>query len=273
MNPFLKRKGGKFYSKNAILPYFPKNINTYIEPFLGGGSVFLNLEKAGITIKTGAYLNDLDGDIYSLWKVFYEKNLLTQLIDMLSKFALYSQDCFDYLQDLSPANEIEKIFKLFMLTMLSYQGQGESYYIGIGDINRKMNKIYEAEPYWLKYHDYLVRMNAKISNADFSVFFKGCFNRPESFCYCDPPFFDTSGYDNLPFPLEKHEQLCKCVHNFKGKIALSYNPNEWVYDHYNDMQIITLKTRWAGNIKSEKSKATFEYLILNYGDSQIDTIK
>ena len=46
-NGFIGRWGGKHYSRNKILSYIPDNYDTYVEPFVGGGSVYLNLEKNG----------------------------------------------------------------------------------------------------------------------------------------------------------------------------------------------------------------------------------
>lgn len=273
MHPFLKRKGGKFYARNQIYPYFPKHINTYIEPFLGGGSVFLGLERFGISVKTGCYLNDLDQDIFRMWKIVFEKQSLDTLNTFLKTYILYSKDIFVYLKSFVPKTEIEFAFRLFALTMMSYQGQGQAYYIGIGDINRKMNKIYHAEEFWNEYHQYLTRMNVKISNQDYSVFFQGSFNRKESFMYLDPPYIGTTGYDNVPFSLSDHERLCDYIHQFKGKVVLSLNKDsqDWVKSHYKDLFMFDIKTRWTGNIKTQGSKYMEEYLVLNYDPISNDT--
>lgn len=268
MNPIVKRKGGKFYAKHALKPYFPRRINTYVEPFTGGGSIFLSLEKFGIKVKTGCYLNDVSKNYVTMWKVFWDKTMLPQLTTMLDHFAIYSKDVFDFLIDYEPKNEIERVFRLISLTSMSFQGDSKHYYVGIGDVNRKMNKLYKPAEFWIAYQDYMHRMNTKIGNEDYSVYFQGAFNRKETFIYADPPYYNTSGYveedEPIVFGEEQQEQLCKYIHNFKGKVMLSLNKHDWVKDHYDDLYLYPLITRWAGNTESDTSKQIEEYLILNY---------
>ncbi len=41
--PLIKYSGSKRLLASQIISYFPKQIDIYYEPFLGGGSVFLSL--------------------------------------------------------------------------------------------------------------------------------------------------------------------------------------------------------------------------------------
>ena len=64
MKPFIKWVGGKTQILPEVLALFPKDINNYYEPFLGGGSVLLGLltsQKAGqIKITGEIYASDLN---------------------------------------------------------------------------------------------------------------------------------------------------------------------------------------------------------------------
>ena len=60
MRSFIKWEGNKSHSLKHILPHIPK-YNTYYEPFLGSGALFLSLAPEKWVI------NDINKDLYSIW--------------------------------------------------------------------------------------------------------------------------------------------------------------------------------------------------------------
>ena len=59
----IARIGGKKYLATEIVSMFPKdNIKLFVEPFVGGGSIYLKQDYPYSVI------NDLDKDIYDIWR-------------------------------------------------------------------------------------------------------------------------------------------------------------------------------------------------------------
>ena len=70
--PFIKWVGGKTQIIGSVMRLFPRVMNNYFEPFLGGGSVLLALldyrDSGYIRIAGGIYASDLNSNIIGLYK-------------------------------------------------------------------------------------------------------------------------------------------------------------------------------------------------------------
>jgi len=76
--PVIKWSGSKRGQSEKIVSYFPKEINIYYEPFLGGGSVMFQLLNT-LDIKVNKYFcSDINGDLIDLWNIIKEKPLETE---------------------------------------------------------------------------------------------------------------------------------------------------------------------------------------------------
>lgn len=68
IRPLIKWTGSKRAQAEQIISHFPKEIDTYYEPFLGGGSVFGTLIRDN-SIKVNKYVcTDLNIDLIAIWK-------------------------------------------------------------------------------------------------------------------------------------------------------------------------------------------------------------
>jgi len=67
INPVIKWSGSKRNQSAKIVSYFPRNIDTYYEPFCGGCSVFARLASSELVVKRYV-LADINNDLISLWK-------------------------------------------------------------------------------------------------------------------------------------------------------------------------------------------------------------
>lgn len=93
--PFMKWVGGKTQIINDVIALFPKEMDHYHEPFLGGGSVLLavlSYQKANkINIKNGIYASDLNSNLINLYKNIQLKP--DELINELKKLSTEYASC------------------------------------------------------------------------------------------------------------------------------------------------------------------------------------
>ena len=66
--PFIKWAGGKEKELSIILKNLPSNFKRYIEPFVGGGAVYLNVNC------TNSLINDKSNELMLLYKLIKENN-------------------------------------------------------------------------------------------------------------------------------------------------------------------------------------------------------
>jgi DNA adenine methylase len=84
--PFLKWVGGKAKLIPQFAPYIPKEMNTYFEPFLGGGAMFFHLQPKQ------AVLQDINTNLINAYKIV--RDHVELLIDTLK--IMESNHCKEY---------------------------------------------------------------------------------------------------------------------------------------------------------------------------------
>lgn len=100
--------GDKYKIINEIKAFFPDRINRFIEPFVGGGSVFMN-------VKANEYLlNDIDENVIAIHRMLsdyaYKTDSFYQNIDEVVK--RYGLSC-SYMEDIVPLELREKYEKTY----------------------------------------------------------------------------------------------------------------------------------------------------------------
>ena len=82
MKPFFKWAGGKTKELPKIKQYLPKKINTYYEPFVGGGASWLELNH------TPSVINDKWFDVYNFYTQLKENPdiLISRLQEIIQNY-------------------------------------------------------------------------------------------------------------------------------------------------------------------------------------------
>ena len=115
MTSFLKWPGGKRWLANKYQDFFPKEYNRYIEPFLGGGSVFFSLQPKVAT------LADINRELINLYMIMRDEpdKLKNQMIDHQKK---HTKEYYYELRDAIPTNDVECASRFLYLNRACYNG-------------------------------------------------------------------------------------------------------------------------------------------------------
>ncbi len=257
LNSFMSWIGGKKSLRELIVSLFPLYYERYIEVFGGAGWILFH-KNPGNDFEV---YNDFNSLLVNLYRCVREKP--NELMDAL-RYCLNSREDFDYIKNClardSPASDVQKAAWFYQLIRYSYAS-------GLTSFGSQPHDIWSNFPLIEQAHRRLAKV--VIENKDFEKLIRQ-YDRPVSFFYCDPPYFETEGYyKNVGedgFTEKDHIRLRDSLMKVQGKFLLSYNDCEFIRELYNAPGIqIDAYTR-INNIKQRyDGGAQFpEILIANY---------
>ena len=219
----IKYFGGKFYMLPKIEVHYPKDIykRVYIEGFGGGAALLLSKDPYGVEI-----YNDLDKNVYSLFKVLSDKTLYGQFKDSLD-LTPYSRDIREeYKKDLKKKDLtiIERAVKFFYVNRTSFNGQGS--FCTNTSARRGMSK---AVSDYLSAIDRLYELHQRISrviieNMDILALLDK-YNKEDTFFYLDPPYVHSTRKSTARYNCEmtdkQHQSMIERIISHKGKFLIS----------------------------------------------------
>lgn len=227
----LRYPGSKQKVIKKIEPYWEaisKMTHEYREPFLGGASIFLNLNTEGKTI----WLNDKDKNISTFFKVV--KDYPREFCELVNKCSP-SIKVWKEMRYSEPKDDLNIAFKTFFLNRTNYSGILNANPIG----GYRQKSEYPIDCRWNK-EDLVMRImtsskllkDAEITFEDFFyVFIKP--SRFNIFFMIDPPYYHkgNSLYEKTMSP-DDHKRLRDLLANTEHKFLLTYDNCEEIIDLY-----------------------------------------
>lgn len=233
------RKGDKSNLAIRLIEMFPKNYEDmiYVEPFVGGGSIFFKKEPSRQEI-----INDFDKEIYSIFKVVKQRNIN----DEINREPI-TKKYFD--EVLKPSKDPIKLIQKYKT---SFFGEGKAYDNSKG--SREIKTDFSIFTRRLK--------NVKIFNKDFRTIITA-YDSPQTFFYLDPPY-SVENLSKNPYPdYVSPTEVYNAVKNINGLFMLSYNNTKEIRDLFKDYNIKKIKTTYSGTQYIEPQTIT-ELVITNY---------
>lgn len=214
--------GDKYKLMREIRSHFPQTIGRLIEPFVGGGSVFMNTD-ASVCLA-----NDIDEYVIKLhqWLNSY-KNIEDELLSCLSHtidqyglsfsllrdviptelklafpktyFAKYNKDAYSKLRHDFNTTGKKDLCRLYLLLiygfnrMLRFNGKGD-FNLPVGNVDFNQNTKNALSDYL----NVVKQRQVKFTSKDFREFLRGIDYIPNDLIYLDPPYLITfSEYNKL----------------------------------------------------------------------------
>lgn len=250
LNSPITRMGGKSKLRKTIIEMIPDH-TCYIELFFGAGWVYFGKEPSKVEV-----INDIDKELINLFKMI--KNHAPEIERQLN-YEFSGRDIFEEYKhcNLENLTEIHKAVRFLYLITQSFAGRGRNY--GYGTNTKPSPQIF----YQNVLQDLKERLkNTYVENLSFEKIIDK-YDREYSFFFCDPPYWETAGYENN-FGEYEHLLLRDKLKNIKGKFLLTINDHEKVREWYKDFNVIETKVNYSVS-KDKKGRGKYgELIITNY---------
>ncbi|MCA9546284.1 MAG: Dam family site-specific DNA-(adenine-N6)-methyltransferase [Myxococcales bacterium] len=220
--PFLKWAGGKRSLLGEILPRLPDAIDTYVEPFLGGGAVFLALAREHLDPESPrrigrAVLADRNPELVNVWTRIKEEP--EAVIAAVQALGTPDADRYYAVRDQEPQEPVARAGRMLWLNRTCYNGlyrlnRSGQFNVPFGRYKRP--RLVDVDNIRAVSRA-LNETRAEIVEADFRTLQarSDLALGPGAVVYADPPYLPHSrtasftAYDRLPFGMDAHEALAE----------------------------------------------------------------
>jgi len=200
MSNLLKWSGSKESQAKEIIKYIPNDIKNYYEPFVGGGSIFLNLLETDKNIEN-FFISDYNNDLINIYKIIQNEplkiitNYERHYHSFNRKDIQYRKDYFSKIK--KKYNEDKSAYDFYWIMRTTTNGMPR--YNKKGEFNNSCHfsrpgmKPEKVKTLILKYHKLFNEKNIIFKSLNYlDVEVNG-------FLYCDPPYENTKGmyYSNF----------------------------------------------------------------------------
>ncbi len=259
INSFMAWVGGKKALRDEVLARFPRNYKRYIEVFGGAGWVLFH-KPPGNDFEV---FNDFNGNLVNLYRCVREQP--EALRDEL-RYMLNSRLDFEYMKRM-----------LHSQAMLPDVRRAAYYYALIRYSYAAGTSTFGSQPHAMWNNFPLIESAAGrlqkvvIENKDCVKLIRQ-YDRPESFFYCDPPYYNADQYyEAVSEDGFDHAGLVDALLGIKGKFLLSYNDCPEIRALYDRPGIVVEGISRLSNIaqRYENGKRYPELLISNYDTTEL----
>jgi DNA adenine methylase len=268
LRPFVKWAGGKTQFLEIIQLLVPISYEKLVEPFVGGGAVFLSLQFQQLII------NDINQELITAYQVIKESP--RELIKLLNEYEKkHSQEFYETLKKQEPKNlsNLETAARFIYLNKTGYNGlyrvngQGK-FNVPFGQ--REKVKLFDKENI-LAISEYLNKDDCQILSQDYQQILP--LIKENDFLFVDPPYDSENGngfnsYTADKFTRENQKELLNFLKKCEkqgAKWLLTNHATSFIKEIYQDYWQYTFKAQRFINCQGDKRvEGAQEIFIGNY---------
>lgn len=262
MKPLVKWSGGKSEEISLFEKYMPSQYDLYIEPFVGGGSVFFHMQP------NKAVISDVHEELIDFYQSI-KNNKATDIHRFMSSHPNTEETYYDVRDKMRVGCPLDNAKRFYFLRKTCYRGMLR--YNKSGGFNipfgryKKVNFDDILNPQYTE----LLR-NTEIKCCGFPTIFE-TYDNPNYFMFLDPPYDSTfTDYGYCQFGREDHQKLAECVKTTRTKCLMVIGKTPLIEQLYDGMIVAEYPKNYRFRLHSGRVKANdidiHHVVITNYKD-------
>lgn len=258
--PLIKWSGGKSDEIHLFEKYIPNDINYYIEPFCGAGSLFFHLNH------TKNVINDVHKELIDFYRSIKDGHS-ENIFNFMENHSNDEETYYKVRDDITINDYIDNACRFYYLRKTCYRGMLR--YNLKGKFNIPYGK-YKTINYQsiLNPQYYNLLSNTEVYNLNYSEIFEK-YDDHKNFVFLDPPYdskFTDYGY--CKFDRDEQVRLSETFKKTKNRCLMVINKTEFICDLYKDYIIEEYDKNYKfrlydGRIKTQEMDAV-HLVIKNY---------
>lgn len=280
--------GDKYKLIPELKQFFPKEINNFYEPFVGGGSVLLNVEAKNYfendinsyIIQIHEYLSSFENpdDLFTIlfskieeygFSCSYKSDVIPKELRekyVKTYFAKYNAESYKKLKIDYNNSDRTDIASLYLLLIYGFNrmirfNQKNEFNLPVGNVDFN-NNAYEA---LTNYINIVNKRNIKWFNTDYLNFFENVVFAENDFVYVDPPYLITSSEYNKIWNQQDDDNLLALLDSFNSKDIKFAMSNVTNYKGKENTKLL----QWAKKYNVHFIKSNY----INYHDNSVKSFK
>ena len=226
LNPLVKWSGGKKDELNKIKEYLPSEYDTYLEPFVGGGALFFNLNP------NKAVITDVHSELIDFYKAISNEKS-NDIYEFMKENPNEEDAYYKVRNDMIINDYVDNAKRFFYLRKTCFRGMLRYNKKGKFNIPFGRYKTYNYEILKNKEYEKLLK-KTEIECKDFSWIFEN-YNDHNNFMFLDPPYdSEFTDYGYCSFGKEEQNKLAKCFKETKIKCLMIIGKTDFISELYKD---------------------------------------
>ncbi len=280
----IRYPGGKSKAIKTLAQWYPEIISEYREPFIGGGSIAIDITKTNPNIPV--WVNDLYVPLFNFWiqlrdrgeelsKRIREEKQRTLDEGDNDKVTAKAKELFNrYKEEIDTYDDFERAVSFFIMNKCSFSGLTENSTFSETASNSNFSLVGADK---LAQFSKIIK-NWKITNIDYSEVMKAE-GSENTFIFLDPPY-DIKDYlygkNREMHKSFDHDVFANHVYECKYNFMITYNVNDRLTNLYKDYNTKEWNLRYSMAHRGDKGtdeNIKTELLITNYDTNPLTPLE